>query len=65
LSDLKTKSLYIFESQDHHDLLCGAKLLKQSPDAHFAKIEAADHMPTLPYPNELDRLITHFLNESP
>lgn len=64
LSELKAKTLCIIGTEDHSDLFCIAELLQQVPDIHFAKIEGADHMPTLTHPDEFVRLVTHFLSES-
>lgn len=65
LDELKAKTLCIIGTEDHSDLFCIAELLQQAPNIHFAKIEGADHMPTLTHPDEIARLVLHFLSESP
>ncbi|GAA6623033.1 alpha/beta fold hydrolase [Scytonema sp. NUACC26] len=64
LNELAVKTLFIIGTQDIEDCFRIADLFKQVPDIRFARIEGADHMPTLTHPLEVSSLIGEFLGEA-
>ena len=63
LDQLRTKTLFILGTRDIPDLFRVAETCQQIPDIRFEYIEGADHMPTLTHPDQVVRLITHFLRD--
>lgn len=64
LNELAVKTLLIIGTQDSEDCFRIADLFKQVPDIRFARIEGADHMPTLTHSLEISSIIKEFLGES-
>ena len=50
-------------ARDTDDLSHIARQFERVPAIRFARIEGADHMPTLTHPEEVSRLIIPFLGE--
>ncbi|MDZ8055627.1 MAG: alpha/beta fold hydrolase [Aulosira sp. ZfuVER01] len=63
LHELQAKTLFIIGTKDSNDIFRIAELFQQVPDIHFAKIDGADHMPTLTHSAEVYNLICDFLNK--
>lgn len=63
LSELQAKTLFMIGTEDMADNQHTAELFQQVPDIRFARIDGADHTPTLTHPDDVARLITTFLSE--
>jgi len=63
LDTLAAPTLFIVGTQDTDDLFRIAEQFERVPAIRFARIDGADHMPTLTHPEEVSRLITRFLGE--
>ncbi|BAY07907.1 alpha/beta fold hydrolase [Calothrix sp. NIES-2098] len=63
LHELQTQTLFIIGTKDSNDLFRIAELFKQVPDIRFAKIDGADHMPTLTHSVEVYSSICDFLSD--
>lgn len=60
LGTLAVPTLFVIGTRDSDDCRRIATLFERAPDVRFARIEGADHMPTLTHPDEVARLIAQF-----
>ena len=61
LGEVARPTLFIIGTRDSEDCARIATLFERVPSIRFARIEGADHMPTLTHPAEVAQLIAEFL----